>query len=184
MRRPVPGNFRVHPAINPWLVRVEGAYVVLEGRQQKKPNSFIEMNQRACEYFERAYGSLEALTNKKIRFLDTLVCNYSEGVLPKIKDKRKFKGSNKSGKATTLNFLVSVFSKNGRTVLLARWRLPWRLPGSFRSDRCWHKRRMDSGRNLSANKKRGTSWPPECGGIRSGWAWLPVSVFESMEGFR
>jgi DNA segregation ATPase FtsK/SpoIIIE, S-DNA-T family len=40
----------------------ESAYVVLEGKRQSKPNSFIEMSQRACEYFERAYGWLEART--------------------------------------------------------------------------------------------------------------------------
>jgi S-DNA-T family DNA segregation ATPase FtsK/SpoIIIE len=93
------------------LSSLEGAYVVLEGRQQRKPNSFMEMNQRACEFFERAYGALEARTKKKIQFTETLVCNYSQDVLPKIKDKPKFKGSSKSGRATTLNFLVSVFQK-------------------------------------------------------------------------
>jgi S-DNA-T family DNA segregation ATPase FtsK/SpoIIIE len=84
----------------------EPAYVVLEGKQQSKPNSFIEMSQRACEYFERAYGALEAKTKKKIQFSRTLICNYSSDVLPKIKDKPKFKGSSKTGRATTLNFLV------------------------------------------------------------------------------
>jgi S-DNA-T family DNA segregation ATPase FtsK/SpoIIIE len=71
----------------------EAAYIVLEGKQQSKPNSFMEISQRACEYFERAYGSLEARTKKKIQFRHTLVCNYSQAVLPKIKDKPKFKGS-------------------------------------------------------------------------------------------
>lgn len=79
----------------------ESAYVVLEGKRQSKPNSFIEMNQRACEYFERAYGSLESRTKKKIQFRDTLICNYAQAVLPKIKDKKtKFKGASKTGKST------------------------------------------------------------------------------------
>ena len=112
------------------LSPIESAYVVLEGRQQTKPNSFIEMNQRACEYFERAYGSLEARTNKKIQFAKTLICSYSKDVLPKIKDKAKFKGSNKSGKATTLNFLVSVFQKQraGMDRKVVTLSLAWKFP--------------------------------------------------------
>ena len=112
------------------LSPLEGAYVVLEGRQQKKPNSFLDMNQRACEFFERDYGSLEACTKKKIRFTETLVCNYSRDVLPKIKDKRKFKGSSKSGKATTLNFLVSVFQKQrgGMERKVVTLSLAWKFP--------------------------------------------------------
>ncbi len=108
----------------------EGAYVVLVGRQQKKPNNFLEMNQRACEFFERAYGYLEARTKKKIQFTETLICNYSQDVLPNIKEKRKFKGASKSGRATTLNFLVSVYQKqrggtNRKVVTLS---LSWKFP--------------------------------------------------------
>jgi S-DNA-T family DNA segregation ATPase FtsK/SpoIIIE len=112
------------------LSSLEGAYVVLEGRQQKKPNSFMEMNQRACEFFERAYGSLEARTKKKIQFTETLVCNYSQNVLPKIKDKPKFKGASKSGRATTLNFLVSVFQKQrgGMDRKVVTLSLSWKFP--------------------------------------------------------
>jgi S-DNA-T family DNA segregation ATPase FtsK/SpoIIIE len=112
------------------LSPLEAAYVVLEGRQQKKPNSFMEMNQRACEFFERAYGALEVCTKKKIQFTDTLVCNYSQDVLPKIKGKPKFKGSSKSGKATTLNFLVSVFQKQrgGTDRKLVTLSLAWKFP--------------------------------------------------------
>lgn len=108
----------------------ESAYIVLEGKQQSKPNSFIEINQRACEYFERAYGSLEARTKKKIQFRQTLVCNYSQAVLPKIKDKPKFKGSSKTGRATTLNFLVSIFQKQrgGSERKVATLSLTWRFP--------------------------------------------------------
>ncbi len=112
------------------LSSLEGAYVVLEGRQQKKPNSFMEMNQRACEFFERAYGFLETRTKKKIRFTETLVCNYSQDVLPKIKEKPKFKGSSKSGRATTLNFLVSVFQKQrgGMERKVVTLSLSWKFP--------------------------------------------------------
>jgi S-DNA-T family DNA segregation ATPase FtsK/SpoIIIE len=112
------------------LSSLEGACVVLEGRQQTKPNSFMEMNQRACEFFERAYGSLEARTKKKIQFTDTLVCNYSHQVLPKIRDKPKFKGSSKSGRATTLNFLVSVFQKQrgGMDRKVLTLSLSWKFP--------------------------------------------------------
>lgn len=112
------------------LSSLEGAYVVLEGRQQKKPNSFLEMNQRACEYFERAYGYLEARTKKKIQFTGTLVCNYSQDVLPNIKDKPKFKGASKSGRATTLNFLVSVFQKQrgGTDRKVITLSLSWKFP--------------------------------------------------------
>ena len=103
---------------------------MLEGKQQSKPNSFIEMSQRACEYFERAYGSLEARTRKKIQFKQTLVCNYSQAVLPKIKDKPKFKGSSKTGRATTLNFLISIFQKQrgGSERKVATLSLTWRFP--------------------------------------------------------
>src|SRR5262249_44260105 len=79
------------------LTSPASAYVVLEGRQQKKPNSFMELNQRACEFFERAYGALEDQSGKRIRFAETLVTSYSQDVLPKIKDKFKFKGSSKTG---------------------------------------------------------------------------------------
>jgi S-DNA-T family DNA segregation ATPase FtsK/SpoIIIE len=108
----------------------EPAYVVLEGKQQSKPNSFIEMSQRACEYFERAYGALEAKTRKKIQFKQTLICNYSREVLPKIKDKPKFKGSSKTGRATTLNFLVSIYQKQrgGSERKVATLSLTWRFP--------------------------------------------------------
>lgn len=112
------------------LSSLEGAYVVLEGRQQKKPNSFMEMNQRACEFFERTYGALEARTKKKIQFAETLVCNYSQDVLPKIKDKPKFKGAGKSVRATTLNFLVSVFQKQrgGMDRKVITLSLSWKFP--------------------------------------------------------
>jgi DNA segregation ATPase FtsK/SpoIIIE, S-DNA-T family len=108
----------------------ESAYIVLEGKQQSKPNSFIEMSQRACEYFERAYGSLEARTKKKIQFKQTLICNYSQAVLPKIKDRPKFKGSSKTGRATTLNFLISIFQKQrgGSERKVATLSLTWRFP--------------------------------------------------------
>lgn len=108
----------------------ESAYLVLEGKQQGKPNSFLEVNQRACEYFERVYGSLEARTKKKIQFKDTLVCNYSSAVLPKIKDKPKFKGTSKTGRATKLGFLVSVFQKQrgGSERKVATLSLTWQFP--------------------------------------------------------
>jgi len=112
------------------LSSLEEAYVVLEGRQQRKPNSFMEMNQRACEFFERAYGSIEVRTKKKIQFTETLVCNYSQDVLPKIKDKPKFKGSSRSGRSTTLNFLVSVFQKQrgGTDRKVVTLSLSWKFP--------------------------------------------------------
>ncbi len=112
------------------LSPVESAYVVLEGRQQKKPNQFLEQNQRACEYFERAYGALEARTKKKIRFLETLVVRYSKDVLPIIEDKVRFKGNSKSAKAVALNFLVSVFEDGrGKTDRkIGTLSLTWKFP--------------------------------------------------------
>jgi S-DNA-T family DNA segregation ATPase FtsK/SpoIIIE len=112
------------------LSSLEGAYVVVAGRQQTKPNSFLEMNQRACEFFERAYGSLEARTKKKIQFTDTLICKYSRDVLPNIKEKPKFKGTSKSGRATTLNFLVSVYHKQreGTDRKVITLSLSWKFP--------------------------------------------------------
>lgn len=112
------------------LGATDAAYVVVEGKQQKKPNSFMEMNQRACEYFERAYGELEALTKKRIRFTNTLAPTYSSNVLEVIKDKSKFKGSLKSIKATTLNFLVHVFEKKrgGIDRKVVTLSLVWRFP--------------------------------------------------------
>jgi S-DNA-T family DNA segregation ATPase FtsK/SpoIIIE len=112
------------------LSSFEAAYVVLEGRQQKKPNSFMDMNQRACEFFERAYGCLEVRTKRKIQFTETRVCNYSQDVLPKIKDKPKFKGTSKSVRATTLEFLVSVFQKQrgGTDRKVITLSLSWKFP--------------------------------------------------------
>jgi S-DNA-T family DNA segregation ATPase FtsK/SpoIIIE len=106
------------------------AYVVLEGKQQGKPNSFLEMNQRACEYFERVYGSIEERTKKRIQFRETLVCRYSKAVLPKIKDKPKFKGTSKTGRATKLNFLLSVFQRQrgGTERKVAALTLTWHFP--------------------------------------------------------
>ncbi len=108
----------------------EPAYVVLEGKQQGKPNSFLDMNQRACEYFERAYGSIETRTKKRVQFKDTLVCNYSKTVLPKIKDKPKFRGGSKTGRATRLNFLVSIFQKQrgGTERKVVTLSLTWHFP--------------------------------------------------------
>jgi S-DNA-T family DNA segregation ATPase FtsK/SpoIIIE len=108
----------------------DSAYVVLEGKQQGKPNSFLDMNQRACEYFERVYGSMEARTKKRIQFRETLVCNYSKAVLPKIKDKPKFKGASRTGRATKLNFLVSVFQKQrgGTERKVTALSLTWHFP--------------------------------------------------------
>ena len=108
----------------------EPTYLVIEGKQQGKPNSFLEMNQRACEHFERAYGSIEARTKKRIQFKETLICNYSKAVLPKIKDKPKFKGASKTGRATKLSFLVSVFQKQrgGAERKVATLSLTWRFP--------------------------------------------------------
>lgn len=108
----------------------EPAYVVVEGKQQSKPNSFIEMSQRACEYFERAYGALEARTKNKIRFKQTLICTYSQAVLPKIRDRPKFKGASKTGRATTLKFLVSIYQKQhrGNERKVATLSLTWRFP--------------------------------------------------------
>lgn len=108
----------------------EAAYVVLEGKRQSKPNSFLEVNQRACEYFERNYGDLESRTKKQIQFKDTLVCDYATAVLPRIKDKAKFKGTSKSGKATTLGFLVSVFQKvhGGNDRKVSTLSLNWKFP--------------------------------------------------------
>jgi S-DNA-T family DNA segregation ATPase FtsK/SpoIIIE len=112
------------------LSTLDEAYVVLEGRRQKTPNSFREKNQRACEYFERAYGSLEARTNRKVRFSDTLVCGYSQQVLPKIKDQKKFRGSSKSKDALSLEFLVSVFQKQrgGTDRKVVTLSLSWKFP--------------------------------------------------------
>jgi S-DNA-T family DNA segregation ATPase FtsK/SpoIIIE len=108
----------------------EAAYVVIEGKKQSKPNNFNEMNQRACEYFERAYGTLESRSKKRIQFRETLICNYSQAVLPKIKDKPRFKGANKTGKSTTLNFLISVFQKQrgGTDRKVAALSLAWKFP--------------------------------------------------------
>lgn len=108
----------------------EPAYIVLEGKQQSKPNSFLEINQRACEYFERAYGSIETRTKKQIQFKETLICNYSKAVLPKIKNKPKFKGTSKTGRATRLNFLVSIFQKQRRGTerKVASLSLTWHFP--------------------------------------------------------
>jgi S-DNA-T family DNA segregation ATPase FtsK/SpoIIIE len=112
------------------LSSLDGAYVEIRGQKQKTPNSFLEMNQRACEFFERAYGSLEARTKKKIRFTETPICNYSRDVLTVIKSKPKFKGSSKSGRATTLNFLVSVFQKQrgGTDRKVITLSLAWKFP--------------------------------------------------------
>jgi S-DNA-T family DNA segregation ATPase FtsK/SpoIIIE len=92
--------------------------------------AFLEMNQRACEYFERAYGSIETRTKKRVQFKETLVCNYSKAVLPKIKDKPKFKGASKTGRATRLNFLVSIFQKQrgGTERKVVTLSLTWHFP--------------------------------------------------------
>lgn len=85
----------------------EAAYIILEGKQQKKPNSFVEINQRACEFFEWAYGQLEAKTRGKIQFKDTLICKYSEEVYPRIREKIK------NTRAATLNFSVFIVQRQG-----------------------------------------------------------------------
>ena len=108
----------------------DAAYVILEGKKQAKPNSFIDMSQRACEYFERAYGGLEAQTKKLVQFRNTLICKYSHAVLPKIENKAKFKGANKTGKATKFDFLVSIYQrqKGGMDRKVATLSLSWKFP--------------------------------------------------------
>jgi S-DNA-T family DNA segregation ATPase FtsK/SpoIIIE len=165
------------------LSSIEGAYVILEGRQQKKPNSFMEMNQRACEFFERAYGLLEASTKKKVQFKETLVCNYSQAVLPTIKDKPKFKGSSKSGRATTLNFLVSIFQKQrgGTDRKVITLSLSWKFPiGSVLAQET-----ADFDAISRYHKQRGTALV-ECVAEYEvvGRKGLPVSLsLENVEGF-
>lgn len=112
------------------LSTADSAYIVLEGKQQSKPNSFLEINQRACEYFERAYRSIETRTKNQVQFKETLICNYSKAVLPKIKNKAKFKGASKTGRATKLNFLVSIFQKHRRGTerKVASLSLTWQFP--------------------------------------------------------
>lgn len=108
----------------------ELAYIELEGKSQIKPNSFIERNQRACEYFERSYRSLEARTNRRIRFKDTSTLRYTSDVLPKLIGNPKFKGTKKSTNATTLQFLASVFQpqQGGTERKIGTLSLTWRFP--------------------------------------------------------
>lgn len=108
----------------------ELAYVELEGKSQNKPNSFIERNQRACEFFERSYRSLEARTNRRIRFRDTLALKYSTDVLPNLQDKPKFKGTKKTTQATALEFRASVFQiqHGGTERKIATLSLTWKFP--------------------------------------------------------
>ena len=155
-----------------------------KGRQQKKPNSFMEMNQRACEFFERAYGSLEARTKKKIQFTETLVCNYSQDVLPMIKDKPKFKGSSKSGRATTLNFLVSVFQKQTRWNRSQGRHAVTRLEVS-RSVPSSGKKRRTSMRSAAITRSAGLPWSSAWLNTKlSAEKGLPVSLsLENVEGF-
>ncbi|AMP07638.1 FtsK/SpoIIIE domain-containing protein [Collimonas pratensis] len=108
----------------------ELAYVELEGKSQSKPNSFIERNQRACEYFERSYRSLEARTNRRIRFKDSLALKYTTDVLPKLDGNPKFKGAKKTTNATTLVFLASVFQtqQSGTVRKIGTLSLTWKFP--------------------------------------------------------
>lgn len=109
----------------------DAAFIVLEGRHQKTANSFLDCNQRACEFFERSYASLEARTKKRIQFSDTLVLEYSKEVLPKIKEKAKFGGRKRSPKANTLDFLVSVYQRGSRRDgdrKVNTWSLTWTFP--------------------------------------------------------
>ena len=111
------------------LTPQEPTYVELEGKSQNTPNSFIERNQRACEYFDRAYRSLEIRTNRRIRFKKTLAVKYTTDVLPNLKDKPKFKGAKKTTKATTLEFSVSVFQmRNGTERKIGTLSLTWKFP--------------------------------------------------------
>ncbi|MBL8517289.1 MAG: DNA translocase FtsK [Betaproteobacteria bacterium] len=113
------------------LSPLDEAIIELEGRQQKTVNNFLEMNKRACEYFERAYGDLERRTKKRIRFRQTLVFEYTSNVLPRLKEKPKYKpAESRSVKANSLSFLVSVFKTDKRGVesKLATLTLAWRFP--------------------------------------------------------
>ncbi|MYM36579.1 hypothetical protein GTP38_19810 [Duganella sp. FT94W] len=108
----------------------EDAYIQIDGKSQDKNNNFVERNQRACEYFERAYRSLESATKKKIRFDRTLLFKYTSDVFPSVKQKANFTGTKRSGVATRLEFNVSVFLSNpGQSdTKVGTLNLTWKFP--------------------------------------------------------
>lgn len=113
------------------------AYLVLEGKDQKKPANFFELNRHACEYFERNYASLPARTGNAVRFKHTKVISYSTDVLPKLKEtnrsQKKFRqGAGKqTAAATTLKFQAQVYEKSGKEdTLIASLTLHWKFPAS------------------------------------------------------
>lgn len=107
----------------------EDAYIQIDGKSQDKPNSFMEKNLRACEYFERAYRSLEKATKKKIRFDRTLIFKYTSEVHPSLEGKPKYSGTKKSSVATRLEFNVSVFLSNPQSdTKVGTLNLTWKFP--------------------------------------------------------
>jgi DNA segregation ATPase FtsK/SpoIIIE, S-DNA-T family len=109
----------------------KAAYIVLRGQKQNTPSSFAERNQRACEYFERSYRSLPAVSERRIQFQDTKALSYRDKVLPLLKDKPKFNPSKKTGPSLVLEFRVLVYEKEGRGLedkQIANLSLTWRFP--------------------------------------------------------
>jgi S-DNA-T family DNA segregation ATPase FtsK/SpoIIIE len=104
------------------------AYLVIQGDKQSKPNSFEGANQRACEFFQRHYGKLPEWTNKKIRFNQTLLPDYSTKVRPLL-DRHNKKKSRSSGGKSAFTFHVHVFEKapgSGRHI--ATLAMIWTFP--------------------------------------------------------
>lgn len=104
------------------------AYLVIQGDKQSKPNSFESANQRACEFFERHYGNLPEWTNKKIRFSQTLLPEYSTKVRPLLEKKNKKKPRSSGGKSA-FNFHVHIMEKaSGGGRLIATLAMAWTFP--------------------------------------------------------
>jgi DNA segregation ATPase FtsK/SpoIIIE, S-DNA-T family len=81
------------------------------GRKQSRPLSFLSKNRRACEFFEHQYRSLTSFLSGSVTFHDTMVFDYSDEVLPKITDRKDFRGNSSSKIARQFEFEVRLVEK-------------------------------------------------------------------------
>ena len=85
--------------------------IKLIGRRQTRPLSFVAKNQRACEFFEHQYRSISPYLDGRVTLHDTVICQYTDDVLPKIRDRKDFRGNSAAKIARELEFEVRLLAQ-------------------------------------------------------------------------
>ena len=113
--------------------------ILIEGVRQHRPSDFATLDPLACEYFERHYSKLPALTNNLVTFAgpgtgrrETLLPNYQEKVKPLLDLAAGGKGK-KGKKGKTIEFRVTILQRppganESADAQIASIPLTWKFP--------------------------------------------------------